>query len=183
MTQGTVDAVGGEQRLLEAPVAWESPGGYLSVGCRLLSMSSGTSPLEELERLIQRMNRQFEEASRSWEGTALGSGTGTVSLDLVERDDEFLVTVDLPGFERDDVDIAVTDHTLRVEAEREVETEEGDEQYIRRERRQASTRRSVQLPEEVDTGAVSARMRNGVLTVTLPKLEATTARHIDIEGE
>jgi len=144
---------------------------------------SSRNPLEELERLFERMSRQFEEASQSWEGTTFGVGMETASLDLVERDEEFVVTVDLPGFERDDVEIAVTDHTLRVEAEREVETEEGDERYIRRERRQASTRRSVQLPEEVDTDAVSARMRNGVLTVTLPKLETATARHIEIEGE
>ncbi len=146
-------------------------------------MSPRTNPLEELERLFERMNRQFEEASRRMEGAAPGPGTGPASLDLIERDGEFLVTVDLPGFERGDVDIALTDHTLRIEAEREVEIEEGDGQYIRRERRGASVRRSVQLPEEVDTGAVSARMESGVLTVTLPKLEAATARHIEIEGE
>jgi HSP20 family protein len=105
-----------------------------------------------------------------------------MAIDLVDRDGEFVVTVDLPGFERDDVDIRVTDHTLRIEAEHEAVRDEEGERFIRHERRHKSTDRSVRLPGEVDKQGVAARMRNGVLTITLPKTEAEEARKIEIDG-
>jgi HSP20 family protein len=104
-----------------------------------------------------------------------------MAVDLVEHDDEFVATVDLPGFERDDVEIEVTDHTLRIEAEHEDAMEETEEQYLRRERHHESMRRSIRLPEEVDKEGVKARMKNGVLTITLPRLEVEEARTIEIE--
>jgi HSP20 family protein len=106
-----------------------------------------------------------------------------MAIDLVDREDEFVVTVDLPGFERDDVDIRVTDHTLRIEAEHEEVLDEEQERFIRHERHHESTERSVRLPGEVDKEAVAARMKNGVLTVTLPKIEVEDARRIEIEAE
>ena len=110
-----------------------------------------------------------------------------MAIDLVERDDEFVVTVDLPGFEREEVDVQVTDHTLRIEAEHEEVTDEdrmeGEGRFIRHERRHESTRRSIRLPDAVDTANVSARMKNGVLTITLPRLEAEEAKGIEIELE
>jgi HSP20 family protein len=147
-------------------------------------MSASRNPFDELERLFERMNRQIEDASRAWEPEAFGRWRAMgeeMAIDLVEHDDEFVVTVDLPGFERDDVDIWVTDHTLRIRADREESTEQQDEQYLRQERRHESASRSLQLPAEVEKDGVSARMRNGVLTLTLPKIAGEEARRIDIE--
>lgn len=148
-------------------------------------MSSRSNPFEELEHLFERMSRQFDDATRMWETESpfgqLSGEMKSMSIDLVESDDEFVVTADLPGFERDEVEIQVTDHTLRIEAEHEEVTEESEEEYLRRERRHESMRRSIRLPDEVDKEGVSARMKNGVLTVTLPRLEAEEARSIDIE--
>jgi HSP20 family protein len=104
-----------------------------------------------------------------------------MAIDLVDRDGEFVATVDLPGFERDDVDVRVTDHTLRIEAEHEEILEEEEDRFIRHERRHESTKRSIRLPEDVDKEGVEARMKNGVLTVTLPKIETEEARPIEIE--
>lgn len=148
-------------------------------------MSARPNPFEELERFFERMSRQFDDASRRWERegpfSRWTSEMESLAIDLVEHDDEFVVTVDLPGFERDDVELRVTDHTLRIEAEHEEATEEEEEQYLRRERRHESTKRSIRLPGEVDKDSVQARMKNGVLTITLPKLEAEESRTIDIE--
>jgi HSP20 family protein len=150
-------------------------------------MSTRSNPFEELERLLEAMSRQFDDASRVWEAEGpLGrwaSGAESMAIDLVDRDGEFVVTVDLPGFERDDVDIRVTDHTLRIEAEHEAVRDEEGERFIRHERRHESTDRSVRLPGEVDKQGVAARMRNGVLTITLPKTEVEEARKIEIDGE
>lgn len=149
-------------------------------------MSTRSNPFEELERLFERMSRQFDETSRMWESdnpfTRWASEAESMAIDLVDRDDEFVATVDLPGFERDDVDIQVTDHTLRIEAEHEEILDEEQERFIRHERHHESTKRSIRLPEEVDKDGVEAQMKNGVLTVTLPKIAVEEARKIEIKG-
>jgi HSP20 family protein len=150
-------------------------------------MSTRSNPLEELEQFFERMSRRFEETSSDWYGDdPLGwrQSVEPMALDLVERDGEFVATVDLPGFERDDVDVRVTDHTLRIDAERETRSEEEEEEaerYVRRERRRESAHRSLRLPAEVDAESVTARMENGVLVVTLPKREVEEAHDIAIE--
>ncbi|MFC4360633.1 Hsp20/alpha crystallin family protein [Halobium salinum] len=132
------------------------------------------------------MSRQFDDASQEWrsDGPFSGLSMGAfepIAVDLVEHDDEFVATVDLPGFERDEVDIRVTDHTLRIEAEHEESVDEEEERYIRHERRHKAMHRSIRLPDEVDKDNVKARMNNGVLTITLPRLETEEARRIDVE--
>lgn len=148
-------------------------------------MPTRNNPFDEIERIIDRMSRQFEETARTWESDGPFGGWRSefqaMPVDLVEDDEEFVVTVDLPGFDREEVTVEVTDQTLRIEAERDEETETGDERYLRHERSRASTRRSIRLPEPVETDGVSARMNNGVLTVTLPKLEGDEATTIDVE--
>ena len=147
---------------------------------RVSIMGTEYDPFAEMERLLDRMNRRFGEVE-SWETSE--DRSSSTPIDLVEHDDEFVVTFDLPGFETDDVEVRVTDHTLRIEAERDESTSEDDEAYIRRERRHRSVRESVSLPDEVDAEAVSARMRNGVLIVTLPRLTVDEERTVEISDE
>lgn len=147
-------------------------------------MTQRRNPFEEVERFFERMSRQFEDSSAVWEANGpLGWGGGFVEMpvDLAEQDEEFIVTVDLPGFDKDDVDVRVTDHTLRIEAEHEEQTDEESPEYLRQERRHESMYRSIKLPEEVEKTGVKAKMTNGVLTVTVPKLEVEEAQTIEIE--
>lgn len=147
-------------------------------------MSTRGNPLEELERFFERMSHQFDDA-RMWHPSGSlerwSSEFGAMAIDLVDRDDEFVATVDMPGFDRDEIDVRVTDHTLRINAEHEEALDEEEGRYIRHERRRESADRSIRLPDGVDPDGVEARMKNGVLTITLPKLEAEEARGIEIE--
>ncbi|MFC7203033.1 Hsp20/alpha crystallin family protein [Haloferax namakaokahaiae] len=147
-------------------------------------MSSRNNPFDELERIFERLSREFSDASRSWnigEPNMPWKTEESMALDLVEHDDHFIVAVDLPGFEREDVEVSVTDHMLRISANREQEIEDKDTQYIRHERQHRTEERSLALPDAVDPENVTARMKNGVLTVTLPKIEDDESRTIDIE--
>ncbi|MFC6784673.1 archaeal heat shock protein Hsp14 [Halobaculum halobium] len=146
-------------------------------------MSSRNDPFEDVEQLIERMNRQIEAATSSWSGEKFVDEEEHAPIDLVEYDDEFVATVDLPGFDREDVSVSVTDNTLRITAERDESTEarEDDERVLRRERRHESVRRSITLPAEVEKDAVTAKIRNGVLTVTLPRTDVEESREIEIE--
>jgi HSP20 family protein len=90
------------------------------------------------------------------------------------------VTADLPGFEKEDIEVTLADRTLRIEAEHDAEVSTEGE-YVRRERRHESASRSVRLPEAVAEEGIEATHSNGVLTVTLPKRDAEGGTRIDID--
>jgi HSP20 family protein len=151
-------------------------------------MTNRRNPFEHLEELFNRMNRQFSEAARNWEMDAerrgqFEFGAESTSLDLAEHDDEFVVTVDVPGYDSDGLTSTLSGETLLISGEREREaTADEDDSYIRREREMQSFSRQVQLPEPVDADGVEATVNNGVLTIALPKLEPSEeARSIDID--
>ncbi len=130
------------------------------------------NPFEEIEELLERMGRELDV--EKWPGAA------SIAVDVVDHGDRYVVTADLPGYERDAIDVRLAAGTLRLAAEREAEAPEEDVDYLRRERRRASVSRRVSLPEAVDEDDVTARYNQGVLTVELAKLEAGGTR-IDIE--
>lgn len=145
-------------------------------------MRDETSALEEFEHLLDRMNRQIGQISRSFRQGEPASvlRENSVAVDVVERDDGFLITADLPGFEKEDVDVRVTDHTLRINADRTTSEEVEEENYIRRERSERSISRTVALPDEIDEDSVKAELNKGVLSVTVPKTETSKARKVEI---
>ncbi|MFB6130691.1 MAG: archaeal heat shock protein Hsp14 [Salinigranum sp.] len=140
------------------------------------------NPFREIERMIEQMSRQFEESTRQFEESPIQLGAGgSMNVDLEARDDEYVVTADLPGFDKDDIDVEIADTRLRIRAEHEEESERDEENYIRRERSNRSMSRSISLPEPVTEDEVSATYRNGVLTVTLPRAEpGEGGKQIDI---
>ncbi|UPV75763.1 Hsp20/alpha crystallin family protein [Halorussus limi] len=147
-------------------------------------MAGRKNPFEDLEEMIERMSRQFEQSMGGGAMEQL-SGSGA-SVDVADHGDEFVVTADLPGYQKEDIDVTLRGDHLQIRAETQQETEDSDDedgQYIRKERRHRSVNRSVTFPEEVDEENVSAQYRNGVLTVTLQKLTAGDgdSHSIDIE--
>ena len=107
-------------------------------------------------------------------GTGGMGGMHDVSVDVSETDTDVVVTADLPGYEKEDIEVGIKDRRLTVEAERSHESEDrdADERFVRQERTHQRVSRSVSLPADVDEDAATATYRNGVLTVTLPKLDA-----------
>ena len=136
----------------------------------------------EFDDLFGRMSRQFEEMSRQFDNTR--SFGRDMAVDLREEDDSFVAVIDLPGFEKEDIDLAVAENVLTVEASRAESAEADDEHYLHRERRSEGVRRSIRLPAAVRADDASATYNNGVLSVTLPKLivdDDEDAHHIDVE--
>lgn len=127
--------------------------------------------------MFDRMSSQLEPLDDELLG-------GSAPVDLEDRGDAYVVTVDVPGFDEGDIDVELAGETLTISAtktESNVATDEGTDgdgsRYLRRERSQQSVSRSVRLPEAVDETACEATYRNGVLTVTLPKVDADTDGH------
>jgi len=96
-----------------------------------------------------------------------------VRTNVSETDTEVRITAELPGIERDDVDVEITGDTLTIQGEKAAETSEtgGEEgrEFRRLERHSGSFRRTTRLPFEIDPETVTAEISNGVLTVTVPK--------------
>lgn len=142
---------------------------------------SRRNPFDEIERFFDRMSQQFEDIDDIKGFQA--PWPGQLKVDVADYGDEYEVTADLPGYDKADISVELTDDRLRIAAEHEeASEEESPGQYVRKERSKQSVNRSVTLPEHVDETAVEARFKNGVLTVTLPKAEdAEDAHSIDIE--
>jgi HSP20 family protein len=144
-----------------------------------------SNPYEMMEELFERMSSEFEDLSRGMEspdGLPITGGR-SLSMDVADRGDAYQVTVDVPGFDRDDVEVQATDDRLTVVAERDRETEQGEGTFIHRERTHRSLSRSMDLPSAVDEEGAEAALGNGVLTVTLPKLRVDDERSVDIDIE
>jgi len=140
-----------------------------------------TNPFDEIEQFF---GRAPFGGDRAW-----GRDLRTTDIDVAEYDDEFVVMADLPGYDREDIDVRATDGRLTITAERDAERENGehehedaDRRYLRRERRHESVTRSVDLPGPIADEDASATYRHGVLTVTLPKTvdEADDGHRIDV---
>ncbi len=91
------------------------------------------------------------------------------AIDLVERDNAFELTAEMPGLEEKNIEVDVANGVLTVKAHKEEDKAEKKEDFHLRERRFGSFVRSVRLPETVDSDKIEASFKNGVLKVTLPK--------------
>ena len=125
-------------------------------------------PIRDLLAIQQRLDR-FAPAQSGW----------TPPVDLIETPDRYIVTAELPGMRREDLDIQVHDDRVTISGTRP-ERAEPFEQYHRVERGHGSFRRSFQLPVPVDGSRVSADLRDGVLTVICPKAADQSARRIKV---
>jgi HSP20 family protein len=103
------------------------------------------------------------------------------AMDLSEKDDRVILTVELPGMKADDIDISVQGNTLTLSGQKTVAHEEKDVHYYHRERCGGSFQRVITLPNDVDTENIQARHNDGVLTITLPKSETAKPKRIAVE--
>ena len=131
------------------------------------------NPLEEIEQLLDRMGRELDP-----EDWPVGAG---VAVDVADHGDRYVVTADLPGFGKDDLEVHLSGDTLAISAEAETESTDEDVDYLRRERTSRSASRRVRLPDPVDEEGIAARYHHGVLTVELPKRAVDEGTAIDIE--
>jgi HSP20 family protein len=105
-------------------------------------------------------------------------GTWIPAFDIAEKEEEYLITAELPGMDMKDIDITFTDGLLTVKGEKKQEKEDKD--YHRIERRYGSFQRSFRVPEKVDTNKIEASYKDGILKLVLPKAEESRAKKIKV---
>jgi HSP20 family protein len=99
---------------------------------------------------------------------------------LYSKGDRFELVAEVPGLSKDDLDVKIQGNYVEISGKREVKTPEGYRAH-RSERGSASFTRSLTLPSDVDSGKVSATLKDGILVLTLPKSEAAKPRQISIK--
>ena len=115
------------------------------------------------------------------QGTARAATTAWApALDISERKDAYLVTVELPGLKPEDLDITMEDGLLTIKGERQFTAESSEQQFHRVERRYGAFRRSITLPAQVQAEQIEASFDNGVLQIVVPKMEEATPKRIQI---
>lgn len=139
-------------------------------------------PVRELNSLQQEMNRLF---STFFDTPTTGNGNPArrwiPAMDLVETDDHYVLTADLPGLSQQDINLEFEGDVMTLSGERKSEQAERKEGFYRLERATGSFSRSLTLPEGVDAEAVSATFKNGVLEVRIPKPEQRKPKKVSIQ--
>jgi HSP20 family protein len=137
-------------------------------------------PFEQLANVREEMNRLFETPL----GDAVQSpdlfGGWTPAVDLYEDNDHLIVRVELPGMNKESIDISLHEGVLTVAGERKAEELPAGSEAYRSERFYGRFQRTLDLPKPVEADRVSAHYRDGILTITLPKTEEAKPRQIEV---
>ena len=130
------------------------------------------SPLREMDLMERRLKRLFED---------VGFGPLTMpAADVYETPAEFVVELEVPGFEEKDIAVEVADHTLLVTGDVTDVREETDKTFLLKERLEKAFTRRFALPTDVDTEKLEATFARGVLEVHAPKVARSTPRKVAI---
>lgn len=133
------------------------------------------------ETLRQEFDDLFGRLATDWDGKWLSSEF-KAACDLSETADAYQIRMDIPGIKPDDITVQVTGDTVHVCGERKEEKEDKGKTYHRVERRSGKFSEIVTLPGAVKDENVQAEFHDGVLTVTLPKTEASKTRTVKVKA-
>jgi len=104
-------------------------------------------------------------------------------VDLFEDKNDIVIKAELPGMEKENVEVKLTDHMLTIKGEKKKEEEVKEENYYRSERSYGSFVRTLELPADVHADKVKASFKNGILEVRLPKTEEAKTKEVKVKVE
>ena len=129
--------------------------------------------------LQEQVNRLFESSFPA-KGEASALTTWAPAVDIYETENELVIKADLPEVNEQELDVRVENNTLTIGGERKFDDKVKEENYLRVERSYGSFSRSFSLPTTVNTEAIKAEYKNGVLTVELPKRAESKPKQVKI---
>jgi HSP20 family protein len=139
------------------------------------------NPWNEMTRLQRDMNDLFYNRLGEDQQVETDTFAGwRPEVDVFEDAERFVLSAELPGIGKEDVDIRVEDHALTLSGERKMEFEERKENYHRIERTYGKFSRTFSLPETVEADKILAEYKQGVLRVTIPKKVQVLPKKIEI---
>ena len=147
---------------------------------------TGMNPWDEMERWFERAGRHGWMRPGSWEwpphlGSIAAFRNEAPKVDIIDRDNELVVRAEFPGVTKEDLDVTVSTHSVTLKAHSSHEEKEEKGEYYRREMSYGEYQRTVPLPHAVDGDNARASFKDGVLELTLPKVEKTARKKVNVE--
>ncbi len=136
-------------------------------------------PFDLLNDLQDDFGRLFSPTLRT--NGANGGRLLTPSLEIHEEENQFTMSIDVPGIDRKNIDISVTGNTLIVKGERSEDVKKKEKGSFYSERSYGSFQRSIQLPSEVESEKIAANYKDGVLELVIPKSEKAKPKQIKVD--
>ena len=142
-----------------------------------------SNPLRELENISERFSQLFGQLSsaRSDGGESMTVADWVPNVDIAEDDREYLIKVEIPEVDKNDVKVTVQEGMLVIQGERKKEQEQKGKRFHRMERVYGTFVRSFVLPEDVTEDKVSAEFKDGMLMVHLPKSEKAKPKTLEVK--
>lgn len=137
-------------------------------------------PFREARRMHDMLDRMMD---RSLLDPFYSGMEGTIPLDMYQTDDEIIVKASAPGLTADDLDISITGDTLTIRGEFQADEVQEGARYHVRERKIESFARSIKLPTMVNVEQAKAEFENGILTLSLPKVEEVKPKTISVKAK
>jgi len=140
------------------------------------------NPWRDVVSVQDEMERMFDGLLRgSWPSLSRRTEVWSPPVDVVEKEDEFVVTAELPGMNQKDVKVSIMDNVLSIKGEKREEKEEKNGEFRRVERCYGSFERSFTLSAPVESDKIEAKYKNGILEIRLPKAEKARAKEIPVD--
>lgn len=142
------------------------------------------SLLTNLTELRNTIDRLFTPTLLDWRSELPSVMTDWApKIDLAEDHDKYIIHADMPGIEAKDIEITLENGMLTIKGEKESELKEEKKNYVRIERASGSFYRSISVPDAGDPAAITAKSKNGVLEIIVPKNKKTAIRKIAVKEE
>lgn len=148
--------------------------------------SRGLNVFDEMERMFENVypsnwERPFRFNFPLSNEVASSFETTIPKVDLIERDGEILIKAMMPGIDKKDIDISITKNSVTISGKTSHEEKEENDNYYRCEISKGSYMRTLMLPENVDEDRAKAKFKNGMLELSIPKMEVSHRRNVKVE--
>lgn len=138
-------------------------------------------PFRELETLQNEMSRLFDLSLSKRGNGDFFEGNWSPAVDIQDARDSIIVKADLPGLNKEDIQVSVEDGQLILKGEKKEERKTEEKGYVRMERTCGAFYRAISLPASIESDKVKATYKNGVLELVLPKKEEAKPKQIAVE--
>ncbi|SHO44777.1 conserved hypothetical protein [Nitrosotalea sinensis] len=128
----------------------------------------------EMDRVFDNFRRDLERSLSMFPHIGVPSfPTSAMSCDIIDEGDKFMINANMPGIQKDEIKLNITENSVEISAQHKEETDEKKKNYVRKERRETSYYRTLSLPEKVSSSKAKAKMNNGILNIEIPKVTPT----------
>ncbi|MEO0072884.1 MAG: Hsp20/alpha crystallin family protein [candidate division WOR-3 bacterium] len=141
-------------------------------------------PLKELEELRRELDDWFFGFTRPQRGLrSMLSRSFTPAVDVIDKKDKIVIKAEVPGVDKKDMSISITDDEVTIKGEIKREEEVNEKDYYRCERVYGSFSRTIPIPTTIDKSQAKATYKDGILEIVLPKAESEKPKELKLEIE